>query len=48
VGVAPEEVDKEFDFEGALRAIHAELEDWNAEVVDLAAAIQRSFVESGI
>ena len=48
VGVAPEEVDEEFDFEEALRTIHAELEDLNAEAVDLAATIQRNFEELGI
>lgn len=48
VGVAPEEVDEEFDFEEALRAIHAELEDLNAEAVELAATIQRNFEELGL
>ncbi len=37
VGVAPEEVDEDFDFEEALREIHVELEDLNAEAVQLAA-----------
>ena len=34
VGVAPEEVDEDFDFEEALRDIHVELEDLNAEAAD--------------
>ncbi len=34
VGVAPEEVDEDFDFEEALREIHVELEDLNAEAVN--------------
>lgn len=33
VGVAPEEPDEDFDFEEALREIHVELEDLNAEAV---------------
>jgi len=48
VGVAPEEVDEEFDFEEAVRAIHAELEDLNAEAVELAATSQRNFEELGL
>jgi len=48
VGVAPEEVDEEFDFEEALRDIHVELEDLNAEAVKLAAVIKRNFEELGI
>ncbi len=47
VGVAPEE-DKDFDFEEALRAIHVELEDLNAESVGLAATIKRNFENLGI
>ena len=39
VGVAPEEEDEGFDFEEALREIHVELEDLNAEAVHLAATI---------
>ena len=34
VGVAPEEEDENFDFGEAMRAIHAELEDLNAEAGD--------------
>jgi type I restriction enzyme M protein len=48
VGVAPEEEDEDFDFEEALRDIHVELEDLNAEAVTLAAAIRRNFEELGI
>ena len=48
VGVAPEEVDEDFDFEETLREIHVELEDLNAEAVTLAAAIKRNFEELGI
>lgn len=48
VGVAPEEVDEEFDFEEALREIHVELEDLNAEAVQLAATIRKNFEELGI
>lgn len=48
VGVAPEEVDEEFDFEEALREIHVELEDLNAEAVRLAATIKKNFQELGI
>ncbi|NLX52698.1 MAG: SAM-dependent DNA methyltransferase, partial [Deltaproteobacteria bacterium] len=48
VGVAPEEVDEEFDFEETLREIHVELEDLNAEAVKLAATIKKNFEELGI
>jgi len=48
VGVAPEEVDEDFDFEEALREIHVELEDLNAEAVKLAAVIKRNFEELGV
>ena len=48
VGVAPEEVDEDFDFEEALREIHVELDDLNAEAVTLAATIKRNFEELGI
>ncbi len=48
VGVAPEEVDENFDFEEALREIHVELEDLNAEAVKLAATIKKNFEELGI
>lgn len=48
VGVAPEEVDEDFDFEETLREIHIELEDLNAEAATLAATIKRNFEELGI
>jgi len=48
VGVAPEEVDEDFDFEVALRDIHVELQGLNEEAVTLAAKITRNFEELGI
>ena len=48
VGVAPEEEDEDFDFEEALRDIHVELEDLNAEAVQLAAKIKKNFEELGV
>ena len=48
VGVAPEEVDEEFDFEAALRDIHVELTGLNEEAVTLAARIARNFEELGV
>jgi len=48
VGVAPEEVDEDFEFEEALRDIHIELEGLNAEAVELAAAIKKNFEELGV
>ena len=48
VGVAPEEVDEDFDFEEALRDIHVELEDLNAEAAQLAATIKKNFEELGV
>jgi type I restriction enzyme M protein len=48
VGVAPDEVDEEFDFEEALREIHVELQDLNTEAVELAATIARNFEELGV
>ena len=48
VGVAPEEEDEDFDFEEALRDIHVELEDLNAEAVVLAAAIKKNFEILGV
>ena len=48
VGVAPEEEDEDFDFEEALREIHVELEDLDAESVGLAATIKKNFEELGI
>ncbi|MCH8510770.1 MAG: SAM-dependent methyltransferase [Kiritimatiellae bacterium] len=43
VGVAPEEVDEDFDFEETLRAIHGELAELNEEAVQLAATIKKNF-----
>jgi len=48
VGVAPEEVDENFDFEETLHEIHVELEDLNAEAVTLAATIKKNFEELGV
>ena len=48
VGVAPEEEDEDFDFREALRGIHTELENLNAEAVSLAATIKKNFEELGI
>ncbi|MDD2598980.1 MAG: N-6 DNA methylase [Kiritimatiellae bacterium] len=48
VGVAPEEVDENFDFEEALRDIHVELAGLNDEAVELAAKIAGNFEELGV
>jgi type I restriction enzyme M protein len=48
VGVAPEEEDKDFDFEEALREIHVELEDLNAEAAALTVMIKKNFEELGV
>ncbi len=48
VGVAPPEVDEDFDFEQTLRDIHVELADLNREAVELAAKIQENFEGLGI
>lgn len=48
VGVAPEEVDEDFDFEEALRSIHIELKGLNDEAAELAARIARNFEELGV
>jgi type I restriction enzyme M protein len=45
VGVAPAEVDDDFDFEKTLRDIHVELADLNKEAVGLAVRIQASLEE---
>ncbi len=45
VGVAPPEVDEDFDFEQTIKDIHLELKDLNAEAVELAARIQENFEE---
>jgi type I restriction enzyme M protein len=47
VGVAPEEVDEDFDFEEALRDIHVELQGLNEEAAELAAKIAKNFEELG-
>lgn len=48
VGVAPQEVDEDFDFEQTMRDIHLELGDLNDEAVKLAQMIQTNFEELGI
>ncbi len=45
VGVAAEEEDEDFDFEEALRDIHIEIEELNAEAVELASKIKMNFEE---
>jgi len=47
VGIAPAEVDKDFDFEQAIVEIHEELAGLNAEASELAAAIQKNLEELG-
>jgi len=42
VGVAPEEVDDDFDFEATLLDIHVELQGLNAEATELAEKIART------
>ena len=44
VGVAPSEVDEDFDFEQTMRDIHIELGELNREAVELSKKIQESFV----
>jgi type I restriction enzyme M protein len=48
VGVTPEEVDEDFDFEESLRDIHIELKGLNEEAIDLAKAIEKNFEGLGI
>ena len=48
VGVAPEEEDEDFDFEETIREIHTELDELNADAVQLAATIKRNFEELAI
>ena len=43
VGVAPEEIDEDFDFEETMRTIHAELEGLNEEAAELARKISEDF-----
>jgi len=48
VGVAPEEEDEDFDFEQTMREIHLELDELDAEAVQLAKTIKRNFEDLGI
>ena len=48
VGIAPQEEDEDFDFATAMREIHAELADLNAEAAGLAQKIQENFERLGI
>jgi type I restriction enzyme M protein len=48
VGVAPEEEDEDFDFEGVMRDIHIEIADLNKEAAALAAQIQSNFEGLGL
>jgi type I restriction enzyme M protein len=48
VGVAPEEEDEDFDFEGVMRDIHIELAGLNEEAAALAAQIQANFESFGL
>lgn len=45
VGVAPPEVDENFDFEEALRTLHTELAGLDQEAIELAKTIQKNFAE---
>src|SRR4029077_10686161 len=47
VGVAPPEVDQDFDFEQTLRDIHTELADLDKEAGEVAAKIRENFEELG-
>ena len=48
VGVAPAEVDEDFDFEQTIKDIHIELADLNREAGELAAKIQANFEGLGV
>lgn len=48
VGVAPEEEEEDFDFEGVMRDIHIELAGLNEEAAALAAQIQKNFEGLGL
>jgi len=48
VGVAPPEVDEDFDFEQTLSDIHVELADLNKEAAALAKTIQKNFEGLGV
>jgi type I restriction enzyme M protein len=45
VGIAPEEIDEDFDFEEALRSIHIDFKGLNEESIELAARITKNFEE---
>lgn len=47
VGIAPEEIDDDFDFEETLRDIHIELEGLNDEATELAKTISNNLKELG-
>ncbi len=48
VGVAPAEVDEDFDFEQTMRDIHVELADLDTEAAALAKKIQKNFAGLGV
>ncbi len=48
VGVAPPEVNEDFDFEEALRSIQIDLKGLNEEAVELAARIEKNFEDLGV
>lgn len=48
VGVAPQEIDEDFDFEQTLHDIHVELRDLNQESIELASKIDDNFKELGV
>ena len=48
VGVAPAEVDDDFDFEQAITDIHTELAELNKEAVGLAKTIQQNLEDLGV
>ncbi|VEN72688.1 DNA methyltransferase [Candidatus Desulfarcum epimagneticum] len=48
VGVAPEEVDEDFNFEETMRGIHTELAALNDEAIQLAGRISKNFQDLGI
>jgi type I restriction enzyme M protein len=47
VGVAPQKVDEDFDFEEALRSIHIDLKGLNEEAAELAERIERNLAGLG-
>ena len=48
VGVAPAEVDDDFDFEQTMRHLHGELADLDTEAAALAKKIQNNFAGLGV